>query len=132
MRLQRLGLVGLLTGAIALSGCARLFDRLNANGSLVGSTKAPYVVIKQSGGVITDVYKLTSAIVQSEEGSDGWLFLDLNGRPVQIGGDLKSIRFESTDDSDYKRYCEYHSEFETSRYSDVCRDGIRVDQKEEK
>lgn len=101
---------------IALSGCARLSDSTKAKGGIIGSYKAPYIIISQSGGEIMDVYKLNDAIVQSPSGSDGWLFLDQNENPIYVGGDVKTIRLKSTNDELWSKYNEYHMEFETISY----------------
>ena len=118
----------LVLSATALTGCAKTRDQITAQGGFFGSHKAPYVVVKQSGGVITDVYKLPNAIIQSEQGSDGWLFVDQSGRAVHIGGDMKSLRFDSTSDPQWGCYSEYHMEFEKQPYQalhsdipDICR-----------
>jgi len=117
---KTLGLVA-LAGAIGLTsmaGCARFSDNWSAKGSLIGSTKDPYIVVNQSGGVIMDVYKLDNAIVQSPEGSDGWLFVD-DGKPIYLGGDVKTIRLDSKDDPLWDKYHEYHMEFESRTYRDL-------------
>lgn len=117
---QTLGLVA-LAGAIgftSMSGCARFNDNWSARGSLIGSTKDPYIVINQSGGQIMDVYKLENAIVQSPEGSDGWLFLD-DEKPIYLGGDVKTIRLSSKDDPLWDKYHEYHMEFESQTYREM-------------
>ena len=109
-----------LGGLVAVTAsCAGTCNRIEADGSIVGSVSAPYVVIKQSGGRITDVYKLDEAYIQSETGSDGWLFLDKEGHPVHIGGDMKSIRFKSTSDSLWEQYHDYHMEFESQTYPEL-------------
>jgi len=113
--LTALGLTGILT-ATSLIGCARFSDSWSSRGSLVGSTKSPYIVVNQSGGKIMDVYKLEKAIVQSPSSSDGWLFLDEGDRPVYLGGDVKTIRLKSTGDDIWEKYHEYHMEFETQTY----------------
>lgn len=113
-------LLGLLLAVIILSvGCAKTWDSAAANGGLFISRKAPYVVISQSGGEIMDVYILQSAIVQSCEGSDGWLFLDEGRHPIFLGGDVKTIRFESTNDLLFKSYHEYHMEDESLTYREL-------------
>ena len=111
--------IGALVGFIATSGCAKSCDQVNAQGGYFTSSKAPYIVIKQSGGRITDVYKLSEAIVQSEQHSDGWLFLDEAGHPTYIGGDVKTIRLLTTFDPLWERYYEYHMEFETKPYEQL-------------
>jgi len=99
-----------------LDGCAGACQRIKANGSLIGSTKGDWIVVKESGGKITDVYKLEDVMVQSEASSDGWLFLDQNGNPVNIGGDMKAIRVVSNKQEVFDRYVEYHMEFEDISY----------------
>ena len=115
----------LMAGLIGTAGCAKSCDRYEANGSYFGSTKAPYIVINYSGNKIMDVFKLESAIVQSEEHSDGWLFLDQQGRPVHLGGDVKTIRMKDSlingHDKLFDEYCEYHAEFAGGKeYYEVC------------
>jgi hypothetical protein len=108
-----------LATAVGLSSCARISNNIKRDGSLFGTTTAPYIVIKQSGGKITDVYKLENAYIQSETQSDGWLFVDQNKRPIHLGGDMKSVRLESTADTLWKKYHEYHMEFESKSYQDL-------------
>jgi len=97
-------------------GCAKFWDSADARGGVLFSSKAPYIVISQSGGVIVDVYKLSNAIVQSCEGSDGWLFLDQTDHPVFLGGDVKTIRLKSVNSNVWKMYHEYHMENESLTY----------------
>lgn len=106
----------LLILLFALSGCARMTDGWKAKGGIIGSTKSPYIIISQSGGEIMDVYKLSNAIVQSPEGSDGWLFLDQSGNPVYLGGDVKTIRMKDKGDPRWQKYHEYHMEDESLTY----------------
>ena len=70
---------------VTMAGCAKTCDNIDAKGGVFGSYRAPYIVISQSGGKIMDVYKLPNAIVQSEEGLDGWLFKDQSGNPIYLG-----------------------------------------------
>jgi len=102
-----------------VAGCARFSDNIASKGSLVGSTKAPYIVINQSGNQIMDVYKLESAIVQSPTYSDGWLFLDQEGNPIFLGGDVKTIRLKSINSPLWDKYHEYHMEFESKTYREL-------------
>ena len=110
-------LVSLAIVMLTLNSCAKSCQRIQANGSIVGSTHGDWVVIKQSGGIITDVYLLRNTMVLSKEASDGWLFIDQNGNPVHLGGDMKAIRVEG-DKSIFDKYIEYHLEFETISYSE--------------
>ena len=103
---------------VLTNGCAGTCQRIKANGSIVGSISGDWIVIKQSGGRITDVYLLEDRMVKSEQGSDGWLFLDQNGNPVHIGGDMKAIRVTSGKQEMFDKYIEYHMEFETQTYQE--------------
>lgn len=90
----------------------------------MGSVNGDWVVIKQSGGRITDVFLLESVMVQSEQGSDGWLFLDQDGNPTHIGGDMKAIRVTGNKNQVFRKYHEYHMEFETKTYGELYGDYI--------
>lgn len=98
------------------TGCAKFWDQADAQGGLFISTKAPYIVISQSGGEIMDVYKLEHAIIQSCEDSDGWLFKDQDSNPIFLGGDVKTIRLKSINSDVWNMYHEYHMEFEVLTY----------------
>jgi len=115
-----LGILLALTACLTV-GCAKQRNRWAANGgffaSMTGGVNGDHVVISQSGGEIMDVWKLKNSIVQSPEGSDGWLFRDNDGNPVNIGGDVKVIRIVGGSgvnlwDKDH----EYHMEFESQTY----------------
>lgn len=95
-------------------GCAKFWDQAEAKGGVIGSHKARYIIVNQSGGLIMDIYKLNSAIVQSPSGSDGWLFLGPDNSPIYLGGDVKTIR--NPHDDIWKQYHEYHMEFEYMTY----------------
>ena len=112
------GILMLFTIMVALSSCAGTCQRMKANGSIIGSIKGDWIVIKQSGGITTDVYKLNNVMVQSEEGSDGWLFVDTNSNAVHIGGDMKAIRVDNNKDQIFNSYFEYHIEFDTCTYKE--------------
>jgi hypothetical protein len=103
---------------IMVSGCAGTCQRIKANGSLVGTLNGAWVVEKMSGGVITDVYLLDNALLQSEPSSDGWLFLDQNGNPVHIGGDMKAVRCTNDKASIFKQYVEYHMDLDHCTYAE--------------
>lgn len=103
---------------LTLLNCAKFWDGVDANGGIV-SSKAPYIIINQSGGVIMDVYKLNNAIVQSPSGSDGWLFLDNENNPIYLGGDVKTIRLSGANNSLWDKYHEYHMEFESKTYREL-------------
>jgi hypothetical protein len=108
--------LSLIAMVVILDSCAGACQRIKANGSLIGSIKGDWIVEKQSGGVITDVYLLENVMVASEQGSDGWLFLDQDGNPVNIGGDMKAIRVTSNKQEMFSKYIEYHMEFDTLTY----------------
>lgn len=102
--------------AFSATGCAKFWDEAEAQGGVFSSSKAPYIIVNESGGIIMDVYKLQDAIVQSPQGSDGWLFLDDSGRPVYLGGDVQTMRLKSTADPIWNKYFEYHYLTETKTY----------------
>ena len=104
---------------LSLTSCAKFWDSAEANGGVFTSSKSPYVIINQSGGEVMDIYKLKDAIVQSPSGSDGWLFLDNEGNPVYLGGDVKTIRLKSMNDPIWNSYHEYHTEFNSKTYDDL-------------
>jgi len=107
----------LVVSSTMLSGCAGACQRIKSNGSVIGTTNGDWLVIKQSGGLITDVYKLENVFVQSEAGSDGWLFLDQDGNPVHIGGDMKAMRIEKNKELIFSACVEYHQETDTVPYT---------------
>ena len=102
----------LVISLLSLAGCADTCNKAKNQGGLLTSSTADYVVIKQSGGQITDVYKLNDVIVSSPEASDGWIFQDQNGNSVNMGGDVKAIRFNNKNNDLWNKYHEYHMEFE--------------------
>jgi hypothetical protein len=119
--MKRLSVFALaLLSALSLSGCEKMFNQMERDGSLIGSTAGDWVVVKYSGGRITDVWKLHNVMVQSEMHSDGWLFKDASGNMVNIGGDVKATRVTS-DRSLFNRYVEYHMEFDLMPYEEKLR-----------
>jgi hypothetical protein len=119
----------LLTGlALTLSGCATECNRAKSQGGYLISSKADYIVLKQSGGIITDVYKLRNVIVSSAENSDGWIFTDQEGNSINVGGDMKAIRMNNNNSNLWNRYTEYHIEFEEGKsYFDVAQKYLNRD-----
>jgi len=87
--------------------------------SISGGIEGDYIVISQSGGKIMDVWKLKNAMCQSSEGSDGWLFRNSAGNPVNIGGDVKVIRMVELDADLWNSYHEYHMELESAAYREL-------------
>lgn len=118
--MKRLVMMMMLLATLALvgTGCSRIRNKWAADGgflpSVLGGIEGDYVVVSQSGGRIMDVWKLRNVMVQSETGSDGWLFRDDSGNPIHIGGDVKVIRVESA--TLFDKYHEYHMEFEKLTY----------------
>jgi hypothetical protein len=98
----------LLLAVCLLSGCASWRNDIAHRGGLFSEYRGDYVVISESGGVIMDVWVLEDAYVESEDGSDGWRFIDDQGQPINIGGDAKVIRIK--DKAELKNYHEYHFE----------------------
>ena len=109
-------LFALVAITVFSSGCAQTCQRIKANGAFIGTVSGPWVVVKQSGGIITDVYLLDNALVKSEAGSDGWIFLDQNGNPIHLGGDMKAIRCNSDKAEVFSRYVEYHQDIDRCTY----------------
>jgi len=118
MKSKILRVLMLLVITVSLAGCAGTCQRWKANGSIIGTTNGDWIVIKQSGGITTDVYLLNNVFVQSEPGSDGWLFIDNNQNAVHIGGDMKAMRVDSNKEKIFNSYFEYHAEWDTCTYKD--------------
>lgn len=110
-------LVLLLLAMLVFCGCAKMQDQATANGGWFTSSRGDYIIRNDSGGKIMDVWKLKNVIVQSEHGSDGWLFVDPAGNAIHLGGDVKIIRVNNAPDWD--KYKEYHAEFETKTYQEL-------------
>ncbi len=100
-----------------LSSCAKFNNKVARDGSFFGSTSGDWLVIKQSGGYITDVYKLENVMVQSEEHSDGWLFSDECGNMINISGDCKATRVTDRKCAKWDLYIDYHMEFDSLTYN---------------
>ena len=66
-------------------------------------------------------------MIQSEETSDGWLFVDQDGNPVHLSGDMKAIRVAENHVL-FDKYIEYHLEFEIVSYQEklALRNGTTV------
>lgn len=107
--------LALFTAAILTSGCERLSNRIARDGALVGSYPGNWIVVRTSGSQIVDVYKLENVFVQSEENSDGWLFVDKDNNAFNISGDTKAIRITDKSSQLWNQYVEYHQEFEEGR-----------------
>ena len=113
-------------GLMTISGCAKWKNQIAADGGIFTSHPGDYIVISQSGGQIMDVWKLESVMVQAVSGSDGWLFRDEDGVVVFIGGDVKSMRWKKgkgKDAEEWKKYHEYHMEFESMTYREKFNNG---------
>jgi hypothetical protein len=106
----------ILVVIISMSSCAKWRNKVASDGQWVGSKDGDWVVVKQSGGVITDVWLLEDQMVQSESGSDGWLFKDKHENPIHVGGDMKANRVNNNKDEIFGMYIEYHMEFDSLTY----------------
>ena len=106
----------LFFAVLMLTSCAKWHNRVKADGGVFGTYSGDWIVVKQSGGHITDVFKLNNVMVQSEAGSDGWLFVDESGNPIHIGGDMKAIRVNKNKEGIFSKYIEYHMEFDSLSY----------------
>lgn len=95
---------------ISFSSCAKFENRVEANGGILGSYQGDWIIVARSGGVVTDIYKLEKAMVQSEETSDGWLFVK-DGSAVHVSGDVKAIRVNDNKIL-WDSYKEYHQELD--------------------
>ena len=111
--------IGLLSLMILLTGCAKTCNRQKANGGILGSYPGDWIVLTYSGNHITDVWKLTNVMIQSEPESDGWLFVDDNGNAIHVGGNTKAIRVNDKESIKWSQYVEYHSEFNKKTYQEV-------------
>ncbi len=106
--------LSLLIALTFFSGCAPWRNSAAHKGSIFTSTRGPYVVISYSGGRITDVWVLKNAYVESEKNSDGWLFIDGDRNPINVGGDAKVIRLK--DKRDLENYREFRIEIDGGIY----------------
>lgn len=115
----------IIFAAILMTSCAKFNNRVDADGGLFGSYNGDWIVVTYSGNHITDVWKLTNAMVQSEEHSDGWLFVDANGNAVHVGGNSKAIRVNDKSSIMWDQYVEYHSEHTNQTYQQFVLDQQR-------
>lgn len=115
--MKRIMLCLMLVAVLAATGCAKLENRIDADGGFFGSYPGNYIVRNDSGGKIMDVWILKNVIVQSEAQSDGWLFKDGAGNMINLGGDVKVIRVK--DSNEMEKYHEYHAEFEKLSYQEL-------------
>lgn len=103
-----------------LANCADTWNKARANGGLLTSSSADYIVLSQSGGKIMDVYKVKDTFISSPSTSDGWILTTSDGNSVFLGGDIKFIRINNTNNKLWDKYCEYHIEFDKTDYNDFC------------
>lgn len=73
-----------------------------------------WIVIKHSGGVITDVWLLKKNTIQVE--SIGLRFLDNSRHYIYVRGDMEAIQLASHNDVLFDKYIEYHMEFDSLNY----------------
>lgn len=98
-----------------MTGCWAGWEaKKEANGSIWGQTRADYVVVDVSGGVVMNVWKMESAFVTSPENSDGWVFTDDRDIPVKVGGDVAIFR--DPPKNIWNSYVEYHRLEEIQEY----------------
>jgi hypothetical protein len=112
----------MLATVLILTSCAKWSNKVDANGGVFGSYDGDWIVLTYSGNHITDVWKMTDVMVQSEEGSDGWLFVDNNKNVIHVGGNTKAIRVNDRNAAEWDNYVEYHSEFTNMTYQQYCLD----------
>ena len=98
-------------------GCADWSNKAKNQGGYFTSHRSDYIVISQSGGLIMDVWKLRNVFVSSPNGSDGWVFTDIDGNSITTGGDCKNIRLNGNG-AIWEKYHEYHMEFESMTYTE--------------
>ncbi len=108
--------LSLLIALTFFSGCASWRNSAARKGSIFTSTRGPYVVISYSGGRITDVWVLKDAYVESEKNSDGWLFIDGDRNPINVGGDDDAKVIRLKDKRDLENYREFHIEIDGGIY----------------
>lgn len=110
----RLGIVAVGLAAL-VSGC-RTTPALDTYASQHGgrgvAKKGDYIIVRVSGGNITDVYKLEDVLVIYAESKEELTFMDKKGNTVTIEGDAKVIRLKSKDKALWEQYHEYHKELE--------------------
>jgi len=106
----------LIVAVCLLSGCASWRNDVAHKGGLFTEYRGDYVIVDRPGGVITDVWVLRDAYVESEKNSDGWRFIDNNGQPTNVGGSAKVIRVKSLEE--LRNYREYHIERSLVPYHD--------------
>lgn len=115
--LKTLAKVCCLGAIVAVAGCADIENEIAANGGGFGPRRGAYVVVNYSGEKIQDVWVLPDAYCQSVTESDGWLFLDVAGNAIHLGGDVKVIRLKSA--ADLAKWHEYHAEWSTQTYQET-------------
>ena len=110
--------------SLSFISCAKWSNRVDANGGIIGSHNGDWVVVTYSGNHITDVWKMRNVMVQSEQGSDGWLFVT-NGNAIHVGGNAKAIRVNNETAAKWEDYKEYHSEFTDLTYQEFVKGELK-------
>lgn len=87
-----------------LTGCYTISDKLGS-----------WVVVKQSDGVVTDVWKLENNYVRRYT-SGGAYFDDNNGNEISVDGDIKVIKLK--DKTELDKWHEFHMEIDGGWYEE--------------
>jgi hypothetical protein len=105
---KRIIAFGLLIGmSFSLTGCfAGWGNRKATKGGYITDDKGIYVIEKFSGGQIMDVYIVKDTFVDEIKNSDGFTFIDTDGKGVTVQGDAEAFRIN--DESELKDYVVYH------------------------
>lgn len=107
-------LIGL---CFSLTGCfAGWGNRKATKGGYFTDNKGTYVIEKFSGGVIMDVYIVKDTFVDEIKNSDGFTFIDTDGKGVTIQGDAEAFRIN--DQSELKDYVVYHKSTDLIPYEE--------------
>ncbi len=117
MNAKRLFLEGILISTLTLGGCFKNTSKEHTNN--INNNHERYIIVKENGGKITDVYKLDNAKSVSIY-TTGAYFIDQDLNRINILGDTKIIREAAYNNTElWNKYVEYHMEFEKKSYQEV-------------
>lgn len=68
----------------SMAGCSGAVNSIQKAGK--GMSASDYVLVTYSGGEVVRWYYIDNKIVSSEDGTDGWYFIQ-NGQLVRVSGD---------------------------------------------